>query len=299
MMDDQERVHAQGAGGNDDKCDLVEVVIACCNGQMGREAAMEVISELRLAGFAIVPVSSAKGEKTATRARRPTSYITQECESCGTEFTSLRWKAQRFCNSRCASAMAWQRTHGLSETIEYNTWLKMRRRVLKESCPDYPRYGGRGIKICERWMTFENFFADMGPKPKGMSLERIDNDGDYEPSNCKWATPLEQARNRRGCWTPEEDEKLRQALASGLNVGEASRLLGRNASGRARRLGLKSSFDPNATRGPKHPSTASPSGVMAAAANAAKVVEGWSDSKKEYADRVVGASNSSTVREGE
>jgi hypothetical protein len=72
-MDDQERVHAQGAGGNDDKCDLVEVVIACCNGQMGREAAMEVISELRLAGFAIVPVSSAKGKKTATRARHPST----------------------------------------------------------------------------------------------------------------------------------------------------------------------------------------------------------------------------------
>jgi hypothetical protein len=188
-------------------------------------------------------------------ARRPTSYVIQECERCGSEFTSLRWKAQRFCNSRCASAMAWQRRHGLSETIEYNTWLKMRRRVLKESCPDYQRYGGRGIKICERWNDFENFFADMGPKPQGMSLERIDNDGHYEPANCKWATPLEQARNRRGCWTPEDDERLREALAGGLNLGEASRLLGRNASGRAHRLGLKSSFDPKAPRSPSHPST--------------------------------------------
>ncbi len=71
----------------------------------------------------------------------------------------------------------------------------MRERCEKSYCKDYPRYGGRGIKVCNRWQIFSNFATDMGERPEGMTLDRIDVNGDYEPTNVRWATHKEQTHN--------------------------------------------------------------------------------------------------------
>jgi hypothetical protein len=73
----------------------------------------------------------------------------------------------------------------------------MKTRCLNQNSPIYPHYGGRGITICESWMSFEDFYDDMGDRPEGKSLDRIDNEGNYEPSNCRWATATQQNRNQR------------------------------------------------------------------------------------------------------
>jgi hypothetical protein len=90
------------------------------------------------------------------------------------------------------------RTHGLTSTREYWIWSAMMERCENPNSAGFVRYGARGIRVCERWRKFENFYADMGPRPsRKHSIERVDNEKGYEPSNCCWATAAVQANNRR------------------------------------------------------------------------------------------------------
>lgn len=120
------------------------------------------------------------------------------CE-CGNTTTVARGhlRKKRGGTKSCGCHRA--RAGGMCESPEYTSWQEMKRRCYNSSYRDYHLYGGRGITICKRWLdAFTNFLEDMGEKPSSEhSIERIDNDGDYEPGNCKWATAMEQGQNTR------------------------------------------------------------------------------------------------------
>ncbi|WP_449728023.1 hypothetical protein [Bradyrhizobium manausense] len=126
----------------------------------------------------------------------------------------------------------------------------MKARCYRTTHKDYPRYGGRGITVCDRWRnSFQDFYADMGVRPgKGFSIERKDNNGNYEPSNCKWADKFEQARNRRGVWTQEEDDVLRRLTSEGRTFPEVAAEMGKPIAAvqaRAYRLRIQSGLRRN------------------------------------------------------
>ena len=106
-------------------------------------------------------------------------------------------------------------------TATYRIWSGMKSRCLNKNVPEYKNYGGRGIKVCERWMDFSNFLEDMGARPDGLSIDRVNNDGHYEPDNCRWATEIEQHNNR-------SDNTLLTYNGETLTISEWSRKLGIN-----------------------------------------------------------------------
>jgi len=96
--------------------------------------------------------------------------------------------------------------HGKTGTQVYRVWVNMKHRCQNPDADCYANYGGRGISVCARWMdSFEAFVADMGPRPRGGSIDRIDVNGNYEPANCRWASSLEQGRNKRNTRYVEVD----------------------------------------------------------------------------------------------
>lgn len=155
-------------------------------------------------------IASGKAQRCSNtcRAAAIITTVDRTCEYCGAVFkirpSRIREGGGRFCSRLCArKATRPGLTHGETTTgqpsPEYRVWTDMKARCLSPNHPAFSHYGGRGITICERWReSFEAFLSDVGRRPTlAHSLDRIDNDGHYEPGNIRWATWDEQARNKR------------------------------------------------------------------------------------------------------
>lgn len=154
------------------------------------------------------------------------AYMTVQCD-CGTVFKTYlgRLTCNKVVSCGClgkekssARIRAHNTTHGGSGTTEYKIWQGMRYRCSIESATGYNHYGGRGVTVCDRWASFENFLSDMGKRPSpAHSVDRIDPNGPYSPENCRWATVSEQANNKRNnVFVDIGGQKLTLAKAANL-----------------------------------------------------------------------------------
>jgi hypothetical protein len=206
------------------------------------------------------------GDKKQNHIRRPKENLTGRTVGKLTVIelaTGHKWWCRCACGKHCLKEAHLLRTvqvkscgclkfSGLSQlrhghaprselTPTYRTWRGVLNRCLNRGDPKWMYYGARGIGVCERWRTFENFLADMGERPHGTSIDRIDNTRGYEPGNCRWATWSQQCRNRRFVKLDETKvDEIRAALAvgrprksiaadHGVSVGSIHKIaLGRN-----------------------------------------------------------------------
>lgn len=157
----------------------------------------------------------------AFRKGRSKSYLCR-CD-CGVEKPVDHWSLKSGMSKSCGTHAGRNNkhiTHGRSDTRLYRLWMMMRDRCRNPKNHAYLDYGGRGIEVCERWHKFENFYADMGERPAGLTLDRINNDGNYEPGNCRWATRAQQGRNKRNnhIVTVNGESKCVSEWAAGLSA---------------------------------------------------------------------------------
>ena len=113
---------------------------------------------------------------------------TKSCGCMNVELTKERNRSSKKIHGHSAEG---------KQSRTYASWHAMKLRCQNKNHDSYKNYGGRGIEVCERWEDFKNFLSDMGERPEGKTLDRIDGNDNYRPDNCRWATPLEQSRNRR------------------------------------------------------------------------------------------------------
>lgn len=117
---------------------------------------------------------------------------------CGNTKTAHATNIPRMSDCGCIDKPGNNTSHGMTGSPEYRAWHNAKTRCFRKKSEKYPAYGGRGITMCDRWKNnFNRFFQDMGPCPKGYQLDRIDNDGNYEPSNCRWASVKTQSLNKQ------------------------------------------------------------------------------------------------------
>jgi hypothetical protein len=183
---------------------------------------------------AFIDLTGRRFERWVVRAIHPERYrwrnrlfILWRCDcDCGTERLvlgdSLRQGRSTNCGCvRRANLIRRLTKHGMTRTRTYSAWCHMLQRCFNRNDKYYTDYGGRGISVCERWLTFTNFYADMGEAPEGMSLDRIDNNKSYGPANCRWATHAMQLANRRPYrWKTKKGRPARVVVPAAVHYEE-------------------------------------------------------------------------------